>query len=58
MDLIVGLPMTQGGNNTLWVIVDRLTMTAHFLPIKDTFTNQLGKIDCLTVWNTQNQHIR
>lgn len=28
-----------------WVIMDRLTKTTHFLPIKDTIpTNQLGKL--------------
>ena len=32
MDFIVGLPATQKGYNGVWVIVDRLTKTAHFLP--------------------------
>ena len=32
MDFVVGLPMTQKGYNDVWVIVDRLTKTAHFLP--------------------------
>ncbi|XP_074305899.1 uncharacterized protein LOC141641122 [Silene latifolia] len=36
MDFIVGLPNTQRGNNMIWVIVDRLTKSAHFIPIKDT----------------------
>lgn len=45
MDFIVGLPRTQGGYNTLWVIVDRLTKIAHFLPINNTtLTDQLGKL--------------
>nr|GFA99946.1 putative reverse transcriptase domain-containing protein [Tanacetum cinerariifolium] len=26
----------QGGNNTIWVVVDRLTKSAHFLPMKET----------------------
>ena len=34
MDFIVGLPRTQQGNDTVWVIVDQLTKSTHFLPIK------------------------
>src|SRR6187551_167384 len=37
MDFIVGLPTTQKGNNAIWVIVDRLTKVAHFIPIKDNY---------------------
>ena len=38
MDFIVGLPRTRKGNDSIWVIVDRLTKSAHFLPVKTTFT--------------------
>ena len=34
MDFITKLPKTTGGLDTIWVIVDRLTKSAHFLPIK------------------------
>jgi hypothetical protein len=34
MDFVVGLPQTSKGYDSIWVIVDRLTKTAHFLPIK------------------------
>ena len=37
MDFIIGLPTTQKGNDSIWVIVDRLTKSAHFLPVKITF---------------------
>jgi hypothetical protein len=33
MDFIVGLSRTQKGNDSIWVIVDRLTKVAHFLPV-------------------------
>ena len=36
MDFITKLPKTTTGYDTIWVIVDRLTKSAHFLPIKET----------------------
>ena len=36
MDFIVGLTRTQRGHDSIWVIVDRLTKVAHFLPVKTT----------------------
>jgi hypothetical protein len=37
MDFIMGLPMTQSGYDSIWVIVDRLTKVAHFIPVKTTY---------------------
>jgi hypothetical protein len=34
MYFVVGLPKTSKGYDSIWVIVDRLTKTAHFLPVK------------------------
>ncbi|GJT00092.1 putative reverse transcriptase domain-containing protein [Tanacetum coccineum] len=36
MDFVSGLPRTPNGYDTIWVIVDRLTKSAHFLPMKKT----------------------
>src|SRR5579859_3085609 len=36
MDFVVGLPRTQKGNDAIWVIVDRLTKVAYFIPVKTT----------------------
>ena len=36
MDCITKLPKTPNDHDTIWVIVDRLTKSAHFLPIKET----------------------
>ena len=35
MDLIMGLPLSVSKKNTIWVIVDKLTKSAHFIPIHD-----------------------
>jgi len=34
MDFIVGLPKTSKGCDSIWVIIDRLTKQAHFLPVR------------------------
>ncbi|GKB58191.1 putative reverse transcriptase domain-containing protein [Tanacetum coccineum] len=36
MDFVTKLPKTSSGKDTIWVIVDRLTKSAHFLPMKET----------------------
>ena len=36
MDFVVGLPRTAGGYDSIWVIIDRLTKSAHFLEVKTT----------------------
>jgi hypothetical protein len=37
MDFIVGLPNTSQKHDSMWVIIDRLTKTAHFLPVHTTY---------------------
>ncbi|WVZ84237.1 LOW QUALITY PROTEIN: hypothetical protein U9M48_031289 [Paspalum notatum var. saurae] len=37
MDFIVGLPHTQKGYDSIWVIIDRLTKSAHFITVKTTY---------------------
>ena len=34
MDFVSDLPITKKGNNVIWVVVDRLTKSAHFFPMK------------------------
>ncbi|GJS62592.1 putative reverse transcriptase domain-containing protein [Tanacetum coccineum] len=36
MDFITKLPKTAAGFDSIWVIVDRLTKSAHFLPMRET----------------------
>jgi hypothetical protein len=45
MDFIVGLPRTQSGYHSIWVIMDRLAKVAHFIPIKTTYSRpQLAEL--------------
>ncbi|GJY13919.1 putative reverse transcriptase domain-containing protein [Tanacetum coccineum] len=36
MDFVTKLPKTSSGHDTIWVIVDRLTKSAHFIPTRET----------------------
>ncbi|KAI3821512.1 hypothetical protein L1987_09080 [Smallanthus sonchifolius] len=40
MDFITKLPQTAKGNDTIWVIVDRLMKSTHFLPIRETSSSE------------------
>lgn len=45
MDFIIGLPRTLSGKNSIWVIVDKLTKSAHFLPIVNIdYMDKLSRI--------------
>ncbi|GJY04480.1 reverse transcriptase domain-containing protein [Tanacetum coccineum] len=45
MDFITKLPRSKSGNDVIWVIVDRLTKSAHFLAIREDYsTERLTKI--------------
>ncbi|GKC27265.1 putative reverse transcriptase domain-containing protein [Tanacetum coccineum] len=37
MDFVTKLPKTSSGHDTIWLIVDRLTKSAHFLPIREDY---------------------
>jgi hypothetical protein len=38
MDFIMGLPRTQSGYDSIWVIVDQLIKVAHFITVKTTYS--------------------
>jgi hypothetical protein len=53
MDFNVGLPRTQSGYDSIWVIMDRLTKVSHFTPVETTYSGSqlaelyMSKIVCL-----------
>jgi hypothetical protein len=53
MDVIVRLPRTKAGYDSIWVIVVRLTKVAHFIPVKTTYSGAklaelyMSRIVCL-----------
>ncbi|GKC24209.1 putative reverse transcriptase domain-containing protein [Tanacetum coccineum] len=38
MDFVTKLPKTPSGYDAIWVVVDRLTKSAHFIPIRETYS--------------------
>ncbi|GJQ97023.1 retrotransposon protein, putative, ty3-gypsy subclass [Tanacetum coccineum] len=60
MDFVTGLPTTQKRHDAIWVVVDRLTKSAHFLPIRKNYgISKLAEIfdrkslDCMKAWGTR-----
>jgi transposase InsO family protein len=39
MDFIVRLPRTRASYDFIWVVVDRLTKSAHFIPVKTSYNS-------------------
>ncbi|KAD1131209.1 hypothetical protein E3N88_43249 [Mikania micrantha] len=54
MDFITKLPKTASGCDTIWVIVDRLTKSAHCLPIKET--DKLDKLSRIYLKEAVTRH--
>jgi IS30 family transposase len=40
IDFIVGLPLTYRNHDSIWVVVDRLTKTAHFIAVNSTYSTK------------------
>ena len=40
MDFLVGLPQTQRQHDSIWLVVDRLTKSTHFFPVKSTYSTE------------------
>ena len=58
MDFVTGLPSTLRGYDSIWVIVDRLTKSAHFLPINITYPiSKLAEIYTRTIVKLHGVHL-
>ena len=45
MDFVIGLPRSPKGHEAIWVIVDRMTKTTHFILVKMNYSlDQLAQI--------------
>ena len=40
MEFVTGLPRTAKQHDSVWVVVDRLTKSAHFIAVKITYTSE------------------
>ena len=40
MDFVIGLPPSRRHHDSIWVVVDRLTKSAHFLPVHTSYTTE------------------
>jgi hypothetical protein len=50
MDFLVGLPNMSQKHDSIWVIIDRLTKTTHFLPVHTTYSAKsilIKLFDCM-----------
>ncbi|KAH0757160.1 hypothetical protein KY290_020653 [Solanum tuberosum] len=47
MDFVVGLPRTSRGVDSIWVIVDRLTKSAHFIPVHTSYSAE--RLACIYI---------
>ena len=56
MDFVSGLPTTKKGNNAIWVIVDRLTKSAHFIPMKTGSKMHMAPLADLFVTEIVSRH--
>ncbi|GJR49685.1 putative reverse transcriptase domain-containing protein [Tanacetum coccineum] len=54
MDFVTKLPRTSSGYDTIWVIVDRLTKSAHFLPMREN--NSMNKLARLYLKEVVTRH--
>ncbi|GJR56551.1 putative reverse transcriptase domain-containing protein [Tanacetum coccineum] len=57
MDFITKLPRTKSGHDTIWVVVDRLTKSAHFLATHEDYNmEKLARLYIDEITDGQSEH--
>ena len=54
MDFVIGLPLTPKNKDAVWVVVDRLSKSAHFIPVRTDYS--LDKLAELYIANIMRLH--
>ena len=54
MDFVAGLPYTSRGFDTIWVVVDRLTKSAYFIPVQSLFS--VVRLARIYIWEVVRLH--
>ncbi|KAA3469696.1 DNA/RNA polymerases superfamily protein [Gossypium australe] len=44
MDFVTGLPLTPKKKDAVWVVVDRLTKSAHFIPLVELYVSEIVRL--------------
>ena len=63
LDFVTGLPKNQNLNDSIMVVVDKLSKAAHFIPVKTMYkaaniADMFLKQTFLTAWNTGSHNLR
>ena len=67
MDFVVGLPVTGRKHDSVWIMVDRLTKLAHFLPVRtdysldklaELYINKIVRLHGIPVSNISDRDLR
>ena len=62
MDFMVGLPLTGRKHDSVWVIVDQLTKSAHFLLVRTDYSlDKIGELcikEIVRLWDSNIHYFR
>jgi hypothetical protein len=62
MDFITGLPTSTKQNDVIMVVVDKLSKSSHFIPVKSTCKairhhSGIHEGDIQTAWHAERDHV-